>query len=273
MISPLASDIYTANAVAAGQAIPRYKVEPVPSVEQHEQSKPNAVHDEAVKVEISDEAKDLMALLDGAQLPVEKTPDRSPTDYSKNLKKRSEHPLTEQVSKEDKASEAELDESEKEQVRELEERDREVKTHEQQHAAVGGAYTRGGPSFEFQTGPDGKQYAVGGHVDIDTSEGSTPEETVRKAQVIQAAATAPANPSGADLKIAAAAAAMQSEAMQELAQKPATPTAKKGSEKDDDKSESDDKSINTDSEDKSVRNNQRVTKALRAYKKAVNFAS
>ena len=51
---------------------------------------------------------------------------------------------------------------EQDQQRELEKRDQEVRRHEQAHAAAAGSHTRGGPSFEFEIGPDGKQYAVAG---------------------------------------------------------------------------------------------------------------
>ena len=50
-------------------------------------------------------------------------------------------------------------------IRELAARDREVRAHEQAHAAVGGQYA-GSPSFTFERGPDGVNYAVGGEVPI-----------------------------------------------------------------------------------------------------------
>ena len=50
-----------------------------------------------------------------------------------------------------------------------------------------------------QRGLDGGSYVIGGEVKIDTSAGSNPEETIRKAQTIRAAALAPAEPSGARL--------------------------------------------------------------------------
>jgi hypothetical protein len=50
---------------------------------------------------------------------------------------------------------------------ELARRDREVRAHEQAHAAVGGSYA-GAPSYTYSRGPDGQRYAVGGEVSIDT---------------------------------------------------------------------------------------------------------
>ncbi len=96
-----------------------------------------------------------------------------------------------------------LDEAEKEQVRELRERDREVRAHENAHLAAGAGVTRGGPSYTFQVGPDGKRYAVGGEVPIQVTSGSDdPNERIIHAQKVRAAALAPAEPSGADLQVA-----------------------------------------------------------------------
>ena len=102
-------------------------------------------------------------------------------------------------------------------VAELAQTDRQVRAHEQAHLAVAGGLARG-VSFSFTTGPDGKQYAVGGEVSIDTSPVSgDPQATIQKAQQIRAAASAPANPSGQDRAVAAQAAAMEAAARQELA--------------------------------------------------------
>ncbi len=66
-------------------------------------------------------------------------------------------------------------------------------------------------------GPDGKRYAVGGHVKIEISEvPNNPEATIRKAQQIKTAALAPAEPSAQDQKIAAQASQMEAKARQEL---------------------------------------------------------
>ena len=102
------------------------------------------------------------------------------------------------------------------QVQKLRERDREVRAHEQAHIAAGGQYVSGGASFSYQTGPDGRQYAVGGSVRIDTSPvPGDPEATEEKARVVRRAALAPANPSATDQGVAAKAAAMESRARTE----------------------------------------------------------
>lgn len=95
--------------------------------------------------------------------------------------------------------------------------DRRVRAHEQAHMAVGGRYVRGGPSYSYVTGPDGKRYAVAGEVSIDVSPvQGDPEATIQKARTIQAAANAPANPSAQDRAVSAAAASMEQAAQREL---------------------------------------------------------
>ncbi|MEP4030176.1 putative metalloprotease CJM1_0395 family protein [Roseibium polysiphoniae] len=114
-----------------------------------------------------------------------------------------------------------LTEAEEKQVEELKQRDREVRAHEQAHARVGGPYA-GAPTYTFQQGPDGGRYAIGGEVQIDTSVERTAEATIRKMQIVIRAATAPAEPSSQDLKVAQQArsqlAAAQAEARAEAAE-------------------------------------------------------
>ena len=79
-------------------------------------------------------------------------------------------------------------------VRALQKRDAEVRRHEQAHAAVGGAYASA-PTYTTQRGPDGKLYAIGGEVMIDTSPiPDNPEATIAKMEIVVRAALAPANP-------------------------------------------------------------------------------
>lgn len=107
--------------------------------------------------------------------------------------------------------------SEQKEVEELKQRDKEVRTHEQAHASVGGQYA-GSPSYEFETGPDGQRYAVGGEVSIDVSKEPEPEETLRKMQQVRAAALAPAEPSPQDLRVASEAQQKATEARQQMAE-------------------------------------------------------
>jgi hypothetical protein len=107
---------------------------------------------------------------------------------------------------------------EQQEVEQLRSRDQEVKTHEQAHAAVGGRYA-GAPSYSYELGPDGKQYAVAGEVQIDVAPvAGDPQATVQKMQQVRAAALAPAEPSSADRRIAADAMQKQMQAQAELVQ-------------------------------------------------------
>lgn len=115
-----------------------------------------------------------------------------------------------------------LNEAELAVVRELKQRDQKVRQHEMAHLIASGGLAQGGPSYTYQRGPDGQNYAIGGHVNIDVSPGKIPAETLQKAQIIQAAATAPADPSSQDLAIAAKASQMAIRARMELAQQQAT---------------------------------------------------
>ncbi|MCP5058100.1 MAG: hypothetical protein GY937_15450 [bacterium] len=102
---------------------------------------------------------------------------------------------------------SELTEDERREVDELARRDREVRAHEAAHKAAAGSLARGGASFTYENGPDGRRYAVGGEVSIDASPvGGDPAATAHKMERVRAAALAPADPSGHDRQIAATAA-------------------------------------------------------------------
>lgn len=115
------------------------------------------------------------------------------------------------------ANTEDLSSEEVRQLAELRQRDREVRAHEQAHIAAGGSYVRSGARFEYEKGPDGNNYAVGGEVSIDTSKVSgDPEGTVRKMQVIRSAALAPASPSAQDRRVAAQATQKENQARMEI---------------------------------------------------------
>lgn len=107
---------------------------------------------------------------------------------------------------------------EQQELRELKSRDQEVRAHEQAHAAIGGQYA-GAPSYTYERGPDGNQYAVGGEVQIDVSViAGDPQATIQKMQQVRSAALAPAEPSSADRRIASEALQRQMQAQAELVQ-------------------------------------------------------
>jgi len=112
----------------------------------------------------------------------------------------------------------ELTEAEQKQVEELKKRDQEVRTHEQAHQRVGGQYASA-PTYDYQKGPDGRRYAVGGQVQIDASAiPGDPQATIEKMRIVKAAALAPAEPSSQDRKVAAAADSTAQQAQSEKIQ-------------------------------------------------------
>lgn len=122
--------------------------------------------------------------------------------------------------KEDAESRQQQESAEKREIKDLEARDKEVRAHEQAHASVGGQYA-GSPSYEYQVGPNGRQYAVSGEVSIDISKESSPEDTIRKMQQVKSAALAPTDPSPQDLRVASEATQRASEARREISQESA----------------------------------------------------
>nr|WP_246341145.1 putative metalloprotease CJM1_0395 family protein [Simiduia aestuariiviva] len=105
---------------------------------------------------------------------------------------------------------------EQQEIEQLAARDREVRAHERAHAAVGGQYT-GAPQLTYVRGPDGVAYAVSGEVSVSLGAISgDPEATLKKAEQIQQAALAPADPSPQDRLIAAKAAQLAEQARAEI---------------------------------------------------------
>jgi hypothetical protein len=106
--------------------------------------------------------------------------------------------------------------AEEQEIRDLQQRDQEVKAHERAHASVGGT-TTGAPSYSYEIGPDGKKYAVSGEVSVDLSKvPGNPSATITKMQKVHAAALAPINPSAQDVRVAALATKAILEAQTEL---------------------------------------------------------
>jgi hypothetical protein len=99
--------------------------------------------------------------------------------------------------------------------------DQQVRAHEQAHRSAGGSYA-GAPTYQYQKGPDGKNYAVGGEVSIDAGTiRNDPQATIAKMEVVQRAALAPDQPSAQDLKVAAQAQLEAAKARQELSKQQA----------------------------------------------------
>jgi hypothetical protein len=121
-----------------------------------------------------------------------------------------------QVEQQVKDKQQQIEQAEIKQIDQLAQRDTEVKTHEQAHAAVGGSLAQS-PSYQYEKGPDGRRYAVDGEVNIDVStvDGDA-QATLSKMQKVYAAAMAPVQPSMADIRVAAQALQNMNEAKKEL---------------------------------------------------------
>ncbi|QCO13777.1 hypothetical protein D3869_00140 [Azospirillum brasilense] len=120
-----------------------------------------------------------------------------------------------------------LTDDQQRQVEELKRIDASVRQHEAAHQAAGGPHA-GAASFTFTRGPDGKNYATAGEVQVDAGAESDPEATVRKMDTVKAAALAPSDPSAQDLRVAQQADAAKMQAQQEVRRKGAETGARSG---------------------------------------------
>ncbi len=155
--------------------------------------------DASVKLSLSKEAQGLIMQENGLMSPIN---------------------ANEKTNKDKEKDKNKLTDEEKSVVEKLKARDSEVKTHEQQHLAASGGYAKGGAHYTYQKGPDGKMYAIGGHVSMDTSMSSdNPEANLAKAQIIARAALSPQGPSGADRAVAAKASAIAMQARADIHKK------------------------------------------------------
>lgn len=158
-------------------------------------------------------------------------------------------------------AEQQQQQAEQQEVKELQARDQEVRSHEQAHASIGGRYASA-PSYSYELGPDGRQYAVGGEVQIDIAPvAGNAQATIQKMQQVKAAALAPAEPSSADRRIAAEASQRLLQAQTELVAEKTAPAEAKPLEDSDTASEAgtaiDNSQIRYDSE--AIRNSGTAT--------------
>ncbi len=210
LLNPTIQGLRANNFGSSGQAVSVGKgqsvIEIAPS---KETAKPadasiSKIPQEAFALSLSKEA---LALSKASQEPQTKT--QSEIDSVREKAKDGERSET--------TDEVELTEEEQAEVEKLKARDQEVRAHEQSHLASAGQYARGGIQFDMENGPDGRQYAAGGHVDIDVSKvANDPGATIAKMQQIQTAAMAPAEPSAKDRQVSAEASKSELEARAEL---------------------------------------------------------
>ncbi len=117
-------------------------------------------------------------------------------------------------------AELDLSASEQKYLEELRKRDQEVRDHEMAHKRVAGKYA-GTVTYTYQTGPDNKQYAIGGKTQLDTAKEPEPQENIKKQDIIYKAALAPKEPSRKDKEVAAEAEKSKQESQIELSREEA----------------------------------------------------
>lgn len=154
---------------------------------------------------------------DTSNRPIPRSASDTVTPSAQTLSK--EDPQTDvnqtQQQQQQKAEQKQL-ELERALIAELQSRDKEVRAHEQAHQRVGGQYA-GSPAYDYQIGPDYRQYATGGEVSIDISPvPGDPQATITKMEIVKRAALAPAEPSAQDRQAASQASNRATQARAEL---------------------------------------------------------
>ncbi|MEO0443815.1 MAG: putative metalloprotease CJM1_0395 family protein [Pseudomonadota bacterium] len=173
--------------------------------------------DNSVKTISSEHSSSVLKPLQQAKEGAKTTTDAQATQAQSAQEKLSEPPTSREDNQKNRAEQRQ-EQIEQQQIQQLSARDREVRNHEQAHAAAGGQYA-GAPRYQYERGPDGVNYAVAGEVSISTSPVSgDPQATIQKAQVIRRAALAPAEPSPQDRAVAAEATQMEAQARVALAE-------------------------------------------------------
>ena len=94
---------------------------------------------------------------------------------------------------------------------ELERQDHEVRTRDMAYLAAAGGLA-GSFAVQYETGPDGRRYAVAADVNLDTSAAATPEQSLTKARALRAAAMS----ASGDASAATRANTMEAQARAEL---------------------------------------------------------
>jgi hypothetical protein len=108
------------------------------------------------------------------------------------------------------------------QLQALKTQDKKTRAHELAHLQTAGLYATGFPVYHWEEGPDGQEYANGGHVEVDvTPIQGDPQATLEKMRTIQKAALAPEDPSPQDYAVFAKAQALMEKAHAQLARKQA----------------------------------------------------
>ncbi len=110
----------------------------------------------------------------------------------------------------------EMSREEQQKTRELQQTDRKVRAHEQAHVSASGRIAVSAPSYDYETGPDGRRYAVGGSVNYNVPTTECPKDEQLLARQLRRMALAPMDPSPKDRAVAAKASAKEARASREI---------------------------------------------------------
>ena len=99
-------------------------------------------------------------------------------------------------------------------LKKLRARDAKVRGHEAAHVIAAGGQAQGLPTYAYQTGPDGRRYAIGGSVNISILQTGDEEANVRRANKAYRAAMATGEPSTRDMQTAQRATAISAKEKQ-----------------------------------------------------------
>lgn len=168
------------------------------------------IKDEAI---ISDKAQTLLANDKNNQ----STDNTAETSQSNSKKDDSTDIAGDKTKKETGKSGKELTPNQEQEIAELKAADTKVRAHEAAHEAAAAGLSASAPSYTYETGPDGVQYAVGGEVNVSFQETGDPKKDIASAEKMQAAALAPADPSPQDRAVAQSAAMLIAKYEQEMA--------------------------------------------------------
>lgn len=229
MISGIGVSAYS---VYSGQSLKVYGSSPISDVENNQKVKGAEDSKEQPDIEdtatISDEAKNLLAnekAADKTELPAEqrmKSADEKSAESDKlPAEKKVESKDVKDAEKTNDTkpkTDGDLTQDEQQEVQQLKARDAEVRAHEQAHIAAAAGLRTSAPSYDYQAGPDGKKYAVGGEVSVSFSSTGDPEKDIQLAETMRNAALAPAEPSGQDRSVAASAEKIIQEERQKLSE-------------------------------------------------------
>lgn len=196
------------------------------------------INDEAI---ISDEAVNLLASDKNKDEANTLPKDKSKSDEDPPKTDKSENSGTKTNDKD------KITQEQQQEIAQLKARDAEVRTHEQAHIAAAAGLRTSAPSYDYETGPDGKKYAIGGEVNISFTRSDDLQEDIQNAETMRAAALAPAQPSSQDLSVAKNADKIIEEDRQKLAeQKTDESNAEPDSKSDESTDKSKDKTKNSD---------------------------